>query len=264
MEYIRWNYKNLKILINNNISIHDHYHYEAELLYIIEGEYRVRSRSQNYLLKSGDIFFTFPFDQHGYENIGKISAFIAIFPPDFTQAYSNILMTERPVSPLIDISQFHAGFGDTLVRLAGLTAHGAGEEIIGNYLTAAVGELLKVMTLEKRSKSQKNSLDKIIRHCIENFDDPSFSLEILSQMINLNRSTISHIMSKYIGVGFSKFVNSLRINRARELLRRDKLSITDIAYECGFESQRTFNRVFQDFTGMTPSILRKNKQNNRM
>ena len=55
---------------------------------------------------------------------------------------------------------------------------------------------------------------------------------------------------------FNQYVNSLRVNLAQNLLRSTKKSVLDICYECGFDSQRTFNRAFKELCGASPSAYR--------
>ena len=51
-------------------------------------------------------------------------------------------------------------------------------------------------------------------------------------------------------------MNSLRVDKARAMAAGGDTQIQDIAFECGFRSQRSFNRVFREFTGMTPTDFR--------
>ena len=56
---------------------------------------------------------------------------------------------------------------------------------------------------------------------------------------------------------FSDFLNFLRINRACTLLKTTSRSVTDIAFEVGYNTVKTFNRNFLKFRGMSPSAFRQ-------
>ncbi|HEY4112575.1 MAG TPA: AraC family transcriptional regulator [Rhizomicrobium sp.] len=58
------------------------------------------------------------------------------------------------------------------------------------------------------------------------------------------------------GVPPHRYLLTRRIERATALLRETDLSITDIAFETGWNSMGTFGRVFHDITGMSPSAFR--------
>ena len=58
-------------------------------------------------------------------------------------------------------------------------------------------------------------------------------------------------------MNFNKYLNNVRLEYARHLLTHSDLSITEIYEDAGFESQRTFNRVFTDACHMSPRDYKK-------
>jgi len=75
----------------------------------------------------------------------------------------------------------------------------------------------------------------------------------------LQLKTNASILSKVINTGFSQnfndFVNSFRVDAVKKKMKSpdaQHLTLTAIAYECGFNSKATFNRAFKKFTGMSP------------
>ena len=65
------------------------------------------------------------------------------------------------------------------------------------------------------------------------------------------------IDAKTFHCNFSKYVNGVRLNYAVAALENTMDSITNICLDCGFESQRTFNRVFKERYKITPREYRK-------
>ena len=59
---------------------------------------------------------------------------------------------------------------------------------------------------------------------------------------------------------FSRYLNTVRLEHAISMLQdpTQKLSVTEVASRCGFDTIRHFNRVFRDITGMTPRELPQN------
>ena len=82
-------------------------------------------------------------------------------------------------------------------------------------------------------------------------------MDEVSSAIHVSKSYLSNLFSKCIGNSFSHHVNKMKIEKAKELLAKTKLSIMDITLECGFNSQSYFCRVFNGFEGMTPNQYRK-------
>jgi AraC-like DNA-binding protein len=85
----------------------------------------------------------------------------------------------------------------------------------------------------------------------------------MSRDLGVSRSHLSHTFSQRLGTNFRSYVNALRIDQACEMLKGTEDSVTHIAYECGFESQRTFNRVFMEQCGLSPSEYRRKYQEER-
>ena len=59
-------------------------------------------------------------------------------------------------------------------------------------------------------------------------------------------------------MSFVDFISSQRVFNACQALTGSSKPITEIAYECGFRNQSTFNRVFREQTGVTPREFRRN------
>jgi YesN/AraC family two-component response regulator len=68
---------------------------------------------------------------------------------------------------------------------------------------------------------------------------------------------VSKLFKKKVQIGFNGYVNILRINEGKRLLKNTTKSITEIAGEVGFSCVRSFNRSFFSVTGKSPSDYRK-------
>ncbi|MDH7446509.1 helix-turn-helix domain-containing protein [Aquimarina sp. 2201CG14-23] len=88
------------------------------------------------------------------------------------------------------------------------------------------------------------------------FLNPDLNLTELSKMLNIPSSTISDTINSGFHKNFNDFVNSYRVQAVQMMLQEGKqqqLSLLGIAYECGFNSKATFNRVFKKLTDTSPS-----------
>jgi len=99
----------------------------------------------------------------------------------------------------------------------------------------------------------------VISYISEHFCEP-LSLEILSKELGVCRFYLSRIFTQVLHTGFHEYVNTLRIDQAKKLLENTRDSILDVAIQCGFQNQQTFNRVFKEICGITPSAFRKNTE----
>lgn len=85
-------------------------------------------------------------------------------------------------------------------------------------------------------------------------------IEDLASALEIPTHHLSELINQEFQCGFFDFINGYRIEEAKQLLitfdSREK-KILAIAFESGFSNKATFNRVFKDFTGTTPSAYRK-------
>ena len=86
------------------------------------------------------------------------------------------------------------------------------------------------------------------------------SLTKMAEDLGYSPSSLSRVFSSTFHSNFNRYLNSIRIDYASDLLRYTDLDITTISENCGFESQRTFNRAFSDLYHMTPRDFRKANQ----
>lgn len=80
-------------------------------------------------------------------------------------------------------------------------------------------------------------------------------------MVRISNKTYAHLcrcIKKYYNKTMSEYINDIRLNYAVNLLIQTNMSITDIAYECGFSSQNWFNSRFKQKYKTSPHAMRTN------
>ncbi|MGN6293871.1 MAG: helix-turn-helix domain-containing protein [Chitinophagaceae bacterium] len=95
------------------------------------------------------------------------------------------------------------------------------------------------------------------------FLNPALNLDLLAAHTGIASKTISMILNQYIGKGFNEWINEYRLNEFKHKLSQSnlkQLTISGIASECGFNSQATFQRIFKQSLGMTPTEYLKSLQ----
>ncbi len=81
------------------------------------------------------------------------------------------------------------------------------------------------------------------------------TLNVLASELELHPNNVSRIINEGLQKSFSDFVNGYRVEAVTQKLkdhRYDKITLLGIAFDCGFSSKSTFNRVFKKATGKTP------------
>lgn len=122
------------------------------------------------------------------------------------------------------------------------------ERILGDGSTESgnVQELVAPSTIRK-------IMDEIKEHYIENI-----TLTGLAEKYSISVSYLSELLKEYLQLSFSEYISSKRIQKAKELLADDSLSIEQIAEQTGYNDYFYFTKVFKKNTGISPSKYRKN------
>ena len=88
------------------------------------------------------------------------------------------------------------------------------------------------------------------------FLNPEFGLEDLALYAGLNTSYASKALNTGLGVSFKILINQMRVEHAKALITEDRESLLNIALSSGFGSKASFNRIFKNTEGVTPSAYR--------
>lgn len=118
--------------------------------------------------------------------------------------------------------------------------------------------------IEKYNDLYKQILDFFDKE--KPFCDPDFNVSQLAQAINSNTTYISKAISLSECANFNTLVNTYRINRIKEMLNseyQNKYTMTYIYTSAGFRHQSTFNKVFKQIEGVTPSEYMKEADRNK-
>jgi AraC-like DNA-binding protein len=120
----------------------------------------------------------------------------------------------------------------------------------------------------KRSGLQPESMEAIHKKLLNSMQhdqlylNPTLSLQELSETLKLPSHHITQTLNEFAKVSFYDFVNQFRVDDCKNKIdsgEADKYSLIGIAYECGFNSKSSFNRIFKNHTGQSPSEYRNSK-----
>lgn len=96
--------------------------------------------------------------------------------------------------------------------------------------------------------------------------DEELSLQKLSLLVNVSTHRLSEAINQDLNTNFYRLINAYRVEEVKRKLGNpecDKYSILGIAFESGFNSKSTFNKIFKEETGMTPSEFKKSASSQR-
>ena len=117
----------------------------------------------------------------------------------------------------------------------------------------------QIETSIRRELNEKNltAIQKAKRYIADNYQSSTMSLTSLSEYVGLNERYLSSLFSKEEGETFISYLTSLRLQKAKELLRGSTYKVFEIANMCGYQNPEYFNKVFRKTLGISPLDYRK-------
>ena len=127
------------------------------------------------------------------------------------------------------------------------------------YLTMDVDSL----EIDEES-GDKKFLDKAMKVVKENYMNPDFDVADFINAMGMSKSLLNKKMQSLTGQSTNQFMRNYRLNLARELLLKNKvtrnMNISEIAYQVGFNDPKYFTRCFTKHFNVTPSSIMEDKQ----
>jgi len=105
-------------------------------------------------------------------------------------------------------------------------------------------------------------INSIHHQSIESFSDNNLSKEIVSET-GLSYQYVSSLFSSTEGITIEKFIISQKIEKVKELLVYDELTLSEIAYNLGYSSVQHLSNQFKKITGLTPTYFKRLKEKKR-
>lgn len=109
---------------------------------------------------------------------------------------------------------------------------------------------------ESLQTETSNQIDWNIIHFVNKYFFQRLTIKDLSERFGVSSSYISRLFKRHLNIYFVDYLHSLRIKRAKSLLLSTDMHIYEISVESGFDSFRTFSRLFKQTTHLTPSDFR--------
>ena len=250
----------LGLRLSKHLNYGAHLHSEIELIYMLSGTGNVYVDGTAHPLIKEDLLLVFPNQVHKYFGARDEQYMICILSPDLLPDSVALLSSCRPENPVISMASYQREvLGDLLKLLLKEAAGQPNDRLCLHYLRAFFILLLEKMPLKESGESDAILIQNIYHFLQMNFREP-LSLPVLARKFHISESYAAHIFSDKLKIGFRRYLNALRVNEACVLLQNSTLSVTEVAYACGFSTIRTFNRAFLHEKGLSPRAYRQNNQ----
>ena len=244
-----------------NMTFVPHMHHQYEFVYMLDGEMETTIEDQTRLLHPGDICLSLSNKIHRYYTPNTSLCCMVIFEPEQTASFTNLMKKRDFATPFFHDAEHKEEYDQiATAMLREACQHGCNPDplVLKGYMTVFLGRIYQNASFIPRSNST-SALQQVLEYISAHFTEP-LSLNTLADSLNFSKYYVSRIFNQQLGYSFCHYLKYLRINHALSLLEKDALSISDISYECGFESLRSFNRSFQEILETTPTAYRDSRR----
>ncbi|SER91793.1 hybrid sensor histidine kinase/response regulator transcription factor [Pedobacter rhizosphaerae] len=133
------------------------------------------------------------------------------------------------------------------------------EAIKARYKNSRILPLAEEVTFSRADELFMKKLNSLIA---DNLDKDGLDVEFLIDKMTMSRASLYHKLKNIADIGVNDYINKFRLERAAQLLRSTDMSIVEIAYSLGFNTQRYFSTVFRQAYGVTPTSYRQQNSPN--
>ena len=255
-------------------SYHMHWHSYGEILLVGPGKTNVYKVNQNtYNLAEGDFVLVWPMEMHAIIDADREKSLVIQFSNGFVNSlldlqrimhfYRNLHVICTNTHPeltkkLQDIAYrmkdcFFANGSDRELRCCMLLM----EFML--TLDEHREEFVPELSVDNRGKYTEDVMRRLIMvtdYIKNNLTSDDLSQGAMAEMAGISRDYFSRIFKNFTGMNYSKWLNTIRLEKATELLSQKDMTLTEVAMLSGFQSIPSFNRVFRDEKGMAPGEYR--------
>ena len=238
----------LDIHIVKNQHYRMHFHSHIEICLVLSGEMDVWINGRHNLLAKGQLSVAWSYDTHGYQTQVHSEVLSVIIPPHLFQEFLPLLQSRRTSTPFLSD---HALF--QRIYEWSVAAQESKDKLISKgYIYLILGTLVKHITFDEQpSHADQQLTSQALVYLSEHFREP-LDLNVVAHSLGYHSTYLSHMFKSTLQISFNQYLTLLRLREALQLMQEGKKSITDCAFESGFQSLRTFYRVFREAFGCSP------------
>jgi len=250
-----------------NFEFKWHYHPEYELTFIVKGNgYRIVGNTyENY--KDGDLVLLGSNLPHTWTGVATenelFDAIVIQFSKEFIHSFTNC-EEAAAIKQMLENANRGIAFDEhkeilnAIIEMLGMDGYPKILKLISilNELSEMQYQFIAPNTFHTiASKKSERRINEICLFIQKNFNT-AIRIQQLADQLYLTESNFCKFFKKSTGKTFSDYLNEIRINEASRLLTQTDKTISQISFECGYETLSYFNRVFLKKKKTTPSAFR--------
>lgn len=234
---------------------------DSLLFFIVtKGSGYLKLKGKEYHIETGDCIFINCIDEYSHESSKTDSwelSWVHFYGNEASELYKNYI--EQKGSTIfhpVELTPFINALHNIYTELN--EKNTCFEQKCHKYLTDIVTGCYSetISSPEQIPESHAEKIQAVKKYLDENFQK-EIDLDYLSEIFFISKFHLSREFKKLTGTTIINYLNSKRINEAKQLLRFTNQSIGEIAISCGIDDMNYFTKVFCKYESITPSNYRK-------
>ncbi len=228
-----------------------HLHRSYELLYLKQGGLEVTVNGKAFLMHAGDMVLVLPYEVHSYRDLGGSVCDVAVFSPDYVQEFYSQTVHHFLACPVFRMEP------EQIRRLEALLFYDDSNLFLTKAaLYETVACVLSQTELKYRKEEDRDLLHRILLFIRQHYRE-DLTLQDLAEELGYSRLYLSRYINRFLKLSFPDLIHEHRVCQAIYLLEHTAMPVSEVAFDCGYSSLRTFNRCFKRVTGKTPREYRE-------
>lgn len=248
------NFRGISVETHDIVSYSPHRHAFYEFDYIKKGNAEVSQNGVTHRISAGQLVFSSPVDLHSYKSLdGEPISFVTLHFTDLNLP-ENLTLSSHPASVINCDEELKSAFF-LLKKEFESSVDGYSYQLLRNLLERTI-----ILFLRRAKCVQELPIPEEISYAISyvsNHFRSHISLSKISTLCGYSESYFCRKFKEYLGMTFNDYLTKTRLSYAKNLILSQKISITELCYECGFTSTRNFSRAFFNEYGCSPSEFSK-------
>lgn len=238
-----------------------HSHSLYELIYLLDGTLYLLIEESHYTMKAGDLALIPGNSVHGFHTETHSHSFIGAFHLGEIPEFQKLFEGRYLLSPYIPACPETAVLPKLFRKIIESSDSQGSLLIPVGYLHLLLGEIVPLLTFATNQANGENAslASQAITYIGDNVEK-NLTLESVAEHLGISKYYLSRIFNQQLNVSFNTFLSFLRVNAGKRLLVQTELQIGEIAFMCGFDSVRSFNRTFKEFSNQTPTAYRNSNK----
>lgn len=130
-------------------------------------------------------------------------------------------------------------------------------------LSAAAVDLLRLLRRKEARRTLVEQAFPELSRLVQEGLPGRIRLGEVAGKLGQHPTAVTHRLQRKFGMSFSEYVGRLRVNRAKELLRRTRLGVGEVAQRVGIRDPSNFAKLFRKWEGVSPSVYRAGQRSKR-